>query len=161
MKKSSILLLQIGTLLLGIGTVVFLLWEPHLEGRNVNSSVVAIYFKDPFLVYVYIASIFFFVGLYHVYKLLNYLEKHKIFSQQSVYSLQKIKYCALTLVAFIIGAEGYFFWVQRRVEEDIAGGVMLGLVAIGICCIIAAIAAVLESILQRAVDMKSEHDVTV
>jgi drug/metabolite transporter (DMT)-like permease len=67
----------------------------------------------------------------------------------------------MTLVAFIVGAEGYFFIVQRGKEDDIAGGVMMGLFLIFVSAIVATAAAVFERLLQSAVDMKSENDLTV
>lgn len=48
---------------LGISTLALMLWEPHLEGRNVNATLFEIYFRDPFLAYAYTASIVFFVAL--------------------------------------------------------------------------------------------------
>lgn len=35
----------------GIGALAFMLWEPHLEGRNAHAGLFEIYFKDPFLAY--------------------------------------------------------------------------------------------------------------
>ena len=161
MKKSSTVFLQVVIVLIGIGTLTLMLWEPHLEGRNVNSTLFEIYFKDPFLAYAYTASIAFFVALYQAFKLLGYIEQNKVFSQAAVNALRTIKYCALSLVGFIVGAEAYLFIVQRKVEEDIAGGVMIGLVMIFVSVVIATAAAVFERTLQNAVDIKSENDLTV
>ena len=80
MKKSSILFLQVVIVALIIGVLVALLWEPHLEGRNVNATLFEIYFKDPFLAYVYLGSIPFFVGLYQAFKVLGYIGQNKTFS---------------------------------------------------------------------------------
>ena len=68
-------------ILIGIASFVLMLWEPHLEGRNVNATLFEIYFNDPFLAYAYAASIAFFVALYQAFKLLGYADKNKIFSQ--------------------------------------------------------------------------------
>ena len=57
MKKSSTIFLQVVIVLIGIGVLAAMLWEPHLEGRNVHATLFEIYFKDPFLAYVYIGSI--------------------------------------------------------------------------------------------------------
>ena len=63
MKNSSALLLQGVTVLVGIAVLAFLLWEPHIEGRNAHATTFEIYFKDPFLAYVYLGSAPFFVAL--------------------------------------------------------------------------------------------------
>lgn len=73
MKKISILFLQVVVVLIGLGILALMLWEPHLEGRNLHATPFEIYFKDPFLMYAYIASISFFMGLYQVFKLLGYI----------------------------------------------------------------------------------------
>jgi hypothetical protein len=138
-----------------------MLWEPHLEGRNANATLLQIYFNDPFLAYAYIASIAFFVALYQAFKLLGYIGRNEVFSPRSVKALRTIKYCALTLVAFILGAEAYFNIVQRGREDDIAGGVMIGFLIIFVSIVVAAAAAVFERTLQSAVDIKSENEFTV
>jgi len=161
MKKGSTIFLQAVVVLVGIVTLTLMLWEPHLEGRNAHATLVQIYFRDPFLAYAYVGSLAFFAALYQAFTLLGLIRRNEIFSQRSVGALRIIKYCALTLVAFLVGAEGYFFIFQRAKGEDIAGGVAMGLLLIFISTIIAAAAAVFQRTLQSAVDMKSENDLTV
>lgn len=160
MKRISTIFLQVVILLLGLGVLTFLLWEPHLEGRNVNATLFEIYFKDPFLAYIYLAFVPFFVGLYQGFKLLGYAGRNEIFSQRSVRASRTIKYCALTTALFILGAEAYLF-IFIRGTDDIAGGVMMGVFIILASAVIATAAAVFERILQNAVDIKSENDLTV
>ena len=160
MKKSSTIFLQVVIVLIGIGALALMLWEPHIEGRNAHATLFEIYFKDPFLAYAYIASIPFFVALYQAFKLLGYIGRNEVFSQRSVKALRTIKYCAMTLVAFIVGAEAYFF-IAVRGKDDIAGGVIMGLLMIFVSVVIATAAAVFERTLQNAVDIKSENDLTV
>lgn len=147
MKQSSTIFLQVVIVLIGIGTVALMLWEPHIEGRNAHATVLQIYFNDPFLAYAYIASIAFFVALYQAFKLLGYIRQNKAFSLNFVKALRTIKYCAMSLVAFIVGAEAYFF-IAVRGWDDIAGGVAIGLVMIFLSAVIATAAAVFERTLQ-------------
>lgn len=161
MKRSSTLFLQVVILLIGIGTLALMLWMPHLEGRNANATVFQVYFHDPFLAYAYIGSIAFFVALYQAFKLLGYVGRNEVFSHRSVKALRTIKHCALTLVVFLLGAEAWFNLVQRGKGEDIAGGVMMGLFLIFVSLVIATAAAVFERTLQKAVELKSENDLTV
>jgi len=67
----------------------------------------------------------------------------------------------LSLIGFLVGAEAYFFVVQRGKGDDIAGGVMMGLVMIFISVVVATAAAVFEKTLQGAVELKSENDLTI
>ncbi len=160
MKKSSTLFLQAVLILIGIGALALLLWEPHLEGRNVNATLFEIYFKDPFLAYAYTGSIAFFVALFQAFKVLGYVRQNKTFSPVTVKAFKTIKYSAITLVGFIVGAEIYI-WTVMRGKDDIAGGVAMGLILIFVSTIVATVAAVFEKTLQSAVDMKSENDLTV
>lgn len=160
MKRSSTIFLQVVIVLIGIGALALMLWEPHLEGRNAHATLFQIYFNDPFLAYAYTGSIAFFVALFQAFKLLGYVARNEIFSQGSVKALRTIKYCAITLVAFLVGAETYFF-VAVRGKDDIAGGVLMGLFLIFASTVIATAAAVFERTLQNAVEMKSENDLTV
>ena len=59
-----------------------------------------------------------------------------------------------------MGAEAYFFLAVRG-KDDIAGGVMMGLLIIFVFVVIATAAGVFERIVQNAVDIKSENDLTV
>ena len=140
-------------MLIGIGALALMLWEPHIEGRNVRATLFEIYFKDPFLAYAYIASISFFAALYQAFKLLGYIGRNEAFSERSVRTLRTIKYCAIALVGFIVPAEAYLFVV--RPGDDIAGGVFMGILISFISIVVATAAAVFERLLQNAIDMKS------
>src|SRR5678815_289193 len=109
MKRGSTVFLQVVIVLLGIGLLAFLLWEPQVEGRNVNATQFEIYFKDPFLAYIYLAFVPVFIGLYQGFKILGYAGRNEIVSSHSARSFRIIKYCALTTAAFILGAEAYLF----------------------------------------------------
>ena len=160
MKRVSTIFLQVVIALLSVGVLAFLLLEPQLEGRNTNATQFEIYFKDPFLAYIYLASIPFFVGSYQAFKMLGYARRDEIFSQRSVRALRIIKYCAITTAIFFLGAEAYIF-IFVRGTDDVAGGVMMGAFIIFVCAVIATAAALFERILQNAVDIKSENDLTV
>jgi uncharacterized membrane-anchored protein len=150
MKKSLTIFLQIIIVVIGLGALALMFWEPTLEGRNASASLFEIYFKDPFLAYVYIASIAFFVALYQVFKVMGYVRQN-ISSTLVLKALRNIKYCAIILVCFILGAEAYLFIVQRG-KDDIAGGVAVGLFMIVIFVVIATTTAMFERNLQIAAD---------
>src|SRR6476660_2802842 len=156
MKRGSTIFLQVAIALLGVSVLAALLWEPQVEGRNVQASQFEIYFKDPFLAYIYLAFVPFFVGLYQAFKILGYAGRNEIFSQHSVRALRISKYCALTTALFIVGAEADIFTYVRG-TDDVAGGVMMGAFIIFVSAIIATAAAVFERILQNAVEIKSEN----
>lgn len=143
MKRGLTLFLQVVIALLGVGVLVLLLWEPQVEGRNVHATQFEIYFKDPFLAYIYLAFVPFFAGLYQAFKIVGYARRNEIFSSRTVRALHLIKYCALTTAIFILGAEAYIF-IFVRGTDDVAGGVMMGAFIIFVSAIIATTAAVFE-----------------
>lgn len=154
MRKCSTIFLQVVIVLIGVGTLAFMLWEPHLEGRNAHATLFQIYFKDPFLAYAYTASIAYFVALYQAFKLLGRVGRNEVFSQASVKALRTIKYCSMILIVFIVGAEAHSFLYVRG-HDDIAGGVAIGLILIFASVVVAAVAAVSERLLQSAIEMES------
>ncbi len=151
MKRSSTIFLQIVIVALGIGALALLLWEPHLEGRNIHATLFQIYFNDPFLVLVYLGSIPFFMALYQAIKILGYVRRNKIFSQVAVKALQTIKYCALAIIGFVIVEE--IFIMLNHGSDDAAGGIFMGVLITFGSIIIATTTAIFEDILQKAVDI--------
>src|SRR3954454_17016628 len=123
MRKGSTIFLQAVIVLIGIGSLALLLWEPHLEGRNAHATLFQIYFKDPFLAYAYTASIAFFVALYQAFKVLGYVRENKVFSQAAVKALRTIKYCALAIIGFVAVGE---IFILLHASDDRAGGVFMG-----------------------------------
>ncbi len=158
MARSSTAFLQSVIVLIGIGALALMLWEPHLEGRNAQATVFEIYFKDPFLAYAYVASISFFVALYHGFKVLGYAGRNQVFSPAAVKALRTIKYCALAMIGFVAGGEVF---ILMHDSDDRAGGVFMGVLVTFGSIVMATAAATFERILQTAVDLKSENDLTV
>jgi hypothetical protein len=144
--------------LIGIGALAFMLWEPHVEGRNAHATLFEIYFKDPFLAYAYTASIPFFVALYQAFKVLGYAGENKVFSPAAVKALRTIKYCAIAIIGFV--AVSVIFMPFSDPEDRPPGVVMRVLLTFG-AIVVATAAAMFERILQNAVEIKSENDLTV
>jgi cytochrome bd-type quinol oxidase subunit 2 len=159
MKRSSTIFLQVVIVLIGIAALALLLWEPHLEGRNAHATNFEIYFKDPFLALVYIGSIPFFVALYQAFKVLGYAGQNKIFSQAAVKALRTIKFCAIAIIGFVVVEE--IIIMLNHGSDDAAGAVFMGVLITFFSIVIATAAAMFERILQNAVDIKSENDLTV
>lgn len=159
MKKTSITFLQIVISLIGIAVAALMLIEPHFEGVNANAKFFEVYL-DPFIAFVYLGSIPFFVALYNAVKLLGYAGQNKIFSQASVNALRTIKLCAFIIAGAILAVDIYIRLAVTG-NDDPAGALMLGMISIFTSIVIGTAAAVFERILQNAVDLKSENDLTV
>src|SRR4051794_20734035 len=118
MKRGSILFLRAVILLVGVGVLAGLLWEPQVEGRNANADLATIYFRDPFLAYAFVGSLPFFFGQYQAFRFLGYVGQGQAFSPAAVGTLRQIKFCALAVIGFIIGGEVY---IMLGSSDDRAG----------------------------------------
>ncbi len=72
--------------------------------------------------------------------------------------MRTIKRCAIALIGFLIGA---LIIILSDTGEDRAGGVVLCAVVTLVALVAASAAAVLERVLRKAVEMKTECDLTV
>lgn len=158
MKKGSTLFLRLVICLIAIGVLAGMIWFPQTEGRATNLDLISIY-KDPFIIYIYIGSIPFFVGLYQAFKLLNFIDANKAFSQGAVNTLRNMKFASLSLIGFIALALFYIRFFAHG--DDPAGPTALGILASFAVAVIATAAAVFQKLFQNAVDLKSENDLTV
>lgn len=158
MKRGSTLFLKTVIILIGVIVLVALIWFPQTEGRAKDLSLVNIYL-DPFIVYIYASSIPFFAALFQAIKLLGFIEKNNIFSRRAVQAVRNIKFCAVAIVCLLVVAMG---WVRLASgNDDPAGAIAVGTGLAFASIVIATTAAVLQKVLQTAVDIKSENDLTV
>ncbi|MBT1707835.1 DUF2975 domain-containing protein [Fulvivirgaceae bacterium PWU5] len=159
MKRISTGFLQAVIVLIGIVVLAVLIRLPLTEGRAVNLDLLSIYL-DPLILYGYATSIAFFVALYKAFKLLAYIGHNKVFSSDSVAALKSIKYCAIVFSILIVIA-GLYIMLSHNKEDDPAGFLAICIVTTFASIVVATAAAIFEKILQNAIDMKSENDLTI
>jgi hypothetical protein len=159
MKKSSTIFLQAVIVLIGIVSLAIMIRFPMTEGRAANLDLLSIY-ADPFIVYGYLASVAFFVALYKAFRLLGYVGQNRVFSMNSVKAVRTIKYCAIVLAILIVMAALYIR-IFHAEDDDPAGFIAVSIVATFFTIVVATAAGVFERTLQKAVDLKSESDLTV
>jgi hypothetical protein len=145
--------------LIGIVALAIMIRLPLTEGRAANLDLFSIY-ADPFILYAYVASIAFFIALYKAFKLLGYIGQNKVFSSGSVKALKSIKYCAIVLSILIVLA-GLYVRLFHSKEDDPAGFLAMCIVTTFVSIVVATAAAIFEKLLQNAIDMKSENDLTI
>jgi len=155
-KKIAAIFLKLFVALIGLSVLVAMLWEPHLEGRNAYATLFEIYFKDPFLAYVYISSIPFFVILYQSFKVIDHECGNKILPQNTAKALRIIKYCAFITTILIVAADTYLIISSQTSNDDPAGAIMLSIVAFLIFIAIGTLAAINERRLWKSDIHKSE-----
>ncbi len=150
MQSGPALFFQVIIVLLGLGALAFLLGEPHVEGRNAHATPFEIYFKDPFLAYVYFGSIPFFIALYHAFRLFGHVRRNGAFSHVTVTALRAIKRCAMALIGFIAG--GIVIIIIFGDGEDRPPGIFMGMLLAFATSAIAVGAAAFARNLQAALD---------
>lgn len=159
MKNGSALFLKFVILFIGAGVLAALLWFPHFEGRNKNADFLTIYFKDAFLAYIYLTFVPFFGALHQAFRLLGHIERGDVFSETAVKCLRNIKYFAMAMSLFFAGMMPWMFSFAD--QDDAPGIVPIGAVVIFACFVVATAAGLFQTLLQKAVDIKSENDLTV
>lgn len=155
-KRSSTIFLQVVIVLIGIVALAIMIRFPLTEGRAENLDLFSIY-ADPFILYVYAASIPFFIALYKTFKLLGYIGQNKAFSLNPVRALSSIKYCAIVLSVLIVMA-GLYLRIFHHKDDDPAGFIAMCIVTAFISLVVATAVAVFEKILQNGMDLKSENE---
>ena len=158
LKRGSTVFLKVVIFLIAIGALAAMISFPQTEGRATNLDLISIY-TDPLIIYAYIASIPFFTALYQAFKLLGYVDTNSVFSQRAVKAVRNIKYCAITISGFIV--LGILYIRLSVINDDPAGVTALGIFTTFASIVIATAAAIFERLLQNAVDIKSENDLTV
>jgi hypothetical protein len=92
--------------------------------------------------------------------LLGYIGQNKVFSSNSVRALKSIKYYAIVFSILIVAA-GLYIKIFHNKEDDPAGFLAICMVTTFASIVVATAAAIFEKILQNAIDLKSENDLTI
>jgi hypothetical protein len=163
MKQGSTLFLKIAVVLIGLPVLalcIFLLPQLAMEAfEHAKKAETLAYIVFGILFVMYASAIPFYMALYQAFKLLSYIDKNEAFSQMSVDSLKKIKKYAFTISGLYVVALPLVFIVAEW--DDAPGLALLGMVIVGASLVIGVFAAVLQRLLQEAIDIKSENDLTV
>jgi hypothetical protein len=117
----------------------------------------------PFLLGAWILSIPIYFALHQTHTLLGFVDQNKAFSPLAVKALQNIKIAAIVWSIMIaLGAIIVLFVAQTaNPTEDVTFIVPVGLMFTFTSWVIATFAAVLQRLLQDAIAMKTENDLTV
>ncbi|WP_449539654.1 DUF2975 domain-containing protein [Ferdinandcohnia sp. Marseille-Q9671] len=158
MKIGSTLFLKITVFLMGLPVLamgIFGLY--YLVNNPANPDYDQILY--PIVTGMYLSVIPFFIALYQAYKLLSYIDKNQAFSQMSVKALKVIKYSAIAFSGLYVVILPFVFFLAEL--DDAPGLIIIGMVPVFAGLVIAVFAAVLQKLLQDAINIKSENDLTV
>lgn len=158
--KRETLFLKIVIILLGIPILALCIFVVP----EIGNYAVELYPDKPYLKYLlfidmYATAIPFYFALYQAFKLLSYIDKNKAFSELSVKALKNIKYSAITISGFYVLGMPLLYLIGEK--DDAPGVIVIGLIIIFAAMVIAVFAAVLQKLLNNAIELQSENDLTV
>jgi len=159
MKIATTLFLKIAVILIGIPVLALCIFlVPELA--DAVADFLGIHsIKYIIFILLYGGTLPFYFALYQAFKLLSYIDKNIAFSALSVRILMSIKYCAISICSLhVLGLPVYYLVADK---DDAPGLIFVGMVIPFASLVIAVFAAVLQRLLQEAINIKSENDLTV
>lgn len=158
MKRGTTIFLKLAVLLIGVPILALCIFGiPWLANNPVNPNYAGALY--PIVIIMYVSVIPFIVALYQAFRLLSYIDKNEAFSLMSVKSLKTIKYCAIVISSLYVVMLPFVYVVAEK--DDAPGLILMGMVPIFASLVIAVFSAVLQRLLQEAIDIKSENDLVV
>jgi hypothetical protein len=160
MKRGTTLFLKLAVILMGIPVLALCIFlVPELGDVAAKLFPEFAYMKVLVSIVFYASAIPFYFALYQAFKLLSYIDNNKAFSELSVKALKKIKYCAIIISCLHVLALPLFYFFAEK--DDAPGVIFVGLVVPFASMVIAVFAAVLQRLLQEAIDIKAENDLII
>lgn len=156
--KRKTLFLKISLFLIGLPILILCVFILPFIAKEAAAHYPKLAYL-PAIVSAYLSAIPFYFALYQAFRLLNYIDSNSAFSRASVISLKYIKYCGAA-ISILYGINMPFFYLMAD-KEDAPGIIIIGLAFTFAPVIISVFAALLQKLLENAIDMKEENDLTV
>ncbi|WP_439019746.1 DUF2975 domain-containing protein [Bacillus thuringiensis] len=158
-KRGSTTFLKVILFLAGIAVLALCIFlVPKMANFAAELYPNIILMKYLVFIVMYGAALPFYIALHQAFNLLQYIDKNTAFSKLSVKALKNIKCCAITISGLYIVAMPLFRFIAKKVDPPIG---LMGLIIIFAALVIAVFAAILQRLLQEAINIKSENDLTV
>ncbi|MGE7879902.1 DUF2975 domain-containing protein [Peribacillus muralis] len=159
MKKVSTLFLKLAVFLIAIPVLALCIFlVPHIGNFAAKLYPNISLMKYLVFIVMYGAAVPFYFALYQAINLLRYIDQNTAFSELSVKALKKIKCCAITICGLYVLGLPLFHFIAKKVDPPIG---LMGFIIIFASLVIAVFAAILQRLLQEAINIKSENDLTV
>lgn len=107
-----------------------------------------------FLVGAYIQASVFLFALFHAFRLLSYIDRDMAFTDPSVRALRHIKYSAITIGLLMVTGVAWVLILSAGSGDDSAGPAGVGLMGLFASSVVAAMAAVVQQVVQKGIDTK-------
>ncbi|WP_040225612.1 DUF2975 domain-containing protein [Bhargavaea cecembensis] len=158
--KRETLFLKAAVILLGIPVLAVCIFAlPQLAVHIPDYRTNIAYAVTGILVVLYGTAILFFAALYQAFRLLGFIDRNHAFSEDSANTLKKIKRLAVAIGLFYTA--GLLPVYVLAEIDDAPGLILVGGGMVFAAFTVAIFAAVLQKLLQNAIDIKTENDLTV
>ncbi|MGG5796240.1 hypothetical protein CN941_28210 [Bacillus cereus] len=159
MERVSTLFLKITVFIIGLPVFALCIFlVPHMANFAAKLYPNIAPMKYLVFIVIYGAAIPFYCALCQAFNLLRYIDENKAFSELSVKVLKNIKCCAITISGLYVLGLPLFHFIAKKVDPPIG---LMGIIIIFASLVIAVFAAILQRLLQEAINIKSENDLTV
>lgn len=145
MKKEILYLglcvIFIGAILGGLSFFVypkFFKFYPQLEP-------IIIYFRYPFIIGIYIQSILVFYALSHIWKILNLITSHEVYTKKTIQSLKRITFSFKLISGLFVLIIPMFVYVAEI--DDAPGLILIGILFAGVSLALVALSSLSRKLL--------------
>lgn len=107
----------------------------------------------------YVTTLPFYYALYSILRLLTYVDRKMIFTRASVKTIGHVKICAYSISAIYALGMPYIFTLGDA--DDAPGIVLLGCMVVLSSFVIATVAGIIKRLVEDALIIKTENDLTV
>ncbi len=160
LKRGSTHFLRLVILLIGLGVLALCIFAlPAMWKGGSAEFPMARHAIFLIVLGLYVTAIPFFIALWHVLKLLRLIDQGTAFSELSVKALKTIKYCVMVIAALYVAGVPLLYPIADA--DDAPGLLIFGMIIACAPITVAVFAAVLQKLLQSAIELKSENDLTV
>ncbi len=160
MERGTTLFLKTVLIIMGLPILAFCIFILPSIAKEI------LRYHPDFSIYIYVVltvmyatAIPYYLALYQSFKLLNFIDANKAFSDLSVNALKNIKQCAYAISIMYTLIMPFFYILGEW--DDAPGIILIGLILIFASLVIAFFAAILQKLLKDAIEFKSENDLTV
>lgn len=159
MKMATTLFLKISVICIGIPILALCLFLVPELADAVADFLDVQYIKYIIFILLYGGTLPFYFALYQAFKLLRYIDQNIAFSALSVRALMKIKYCAISICSLhVLGLPLYYLVADK---DDAPGLLFVGMLIPFASLVIAVFTTILQRLLQEAITIQSENDLTI
>lgn len=160
MQRGTTLFLKAAVILIGLPVSAIYIFLVPLIG-NFAAELYPEYASIRIWVWadLYATAIPFYFALLQTFKLLIHIEHKRAFSDLAVQALKKIKYCGIAVGGLFAVGMPLFYLIAER--DDAPGVIVIGMVIVFASLVIAVFAAVLQKLLQEAIAIQLENELTV